>query len=301
MSDRRLARDISYANAVPKGPNRTLIRLIENATGRTALIRRAEGYDEEVRQGADFWEVMAARFGVGLTLLSGDLSDIPSRGPMIVVANHPFGVLDGLVMGLLLSQRRPQGFRILAHQVFQRASALDGVVLPVAFGGDRAAIQQNLRTRAAALDFLGRGGAIGIFPGGTVSTSARPFGQALDPRWRTFTAKLIARSDAVVVPVFFDGSNSRLFQLASHLHMTLRLGLLIREFGVRTDTPVRVSIGAPLPKEHVQSLARRDPRECMAFLRKATYDLSSSPIDSVQFGLEFEARYKGRAHGGGHL
>ena len=144
--------------------------------------------------------------------------------------------------------------------------------------------------------FLGAGGAMGVFPGGTVSTAARPFDPPMDPSWRTFTAKMITRSGAVVVPVFFEGANSRLFQLASHLHTTLRLGMLLREFRARVGTPVRVVIGQPIPAETLARY-RSDPKAMMDFLRKATYDLSPSPVDTHRLGHEFEAKYRGRADG----
>src|SRR5690606_36721313 len=113
-------------------------------------------------------------------------------------------------------------FRILAHAILQGAPVVDRVVLPIRFDGTEAAMKSNLETRAEALRWLGQGGAVGIFPGGTVSTARRPFARAMDPGWRNFTARMILRSRATVVPVYFDGQNSRLFQIASHLHGSLR-------------------------------------------------------------------------------
>jgi putative hemolysin len=84
-----------------------------------------------------------------------------------------------------------------------------------------------------------------------VSTAAKPFGQPMDPGWRSFTAKMVAKSEATVVPVFFEGANSRLFQIASHLHTTLRMALLIKEFRSRIDEPVRVVIGRADPAPRI--------------------------------------------------
>jgi len=165
------------------------------------------------------------------------------------------------------------------------------VILPISFDDTKEAAKLNLATRKESLRYLSDGGAIGIFPGGTVSTSARPFSQPLDPQWRNFTAKMIAKSDAVVIPVFFEGANSRLFQLASHLHTTLRMGMLIREFRARVGSDVRVVIGEPIPAEDLAA-HKTDPKSCMDFLRKATYELSPEPLTSVDFGHEFEAKYK---------
>ena len=286
-----LAREISYAHAAATGPGRALIRGVENASGRLRLIRRVAGYEAEVARGRDFWEVIAGRYGLTLDIRSGSLAAVPRTGPLVVVANHPYGILDGLAMGLVLSRARgPEGFRILAHRVFRRAEALERVILPVDFDATRDARAANIATRRDALAHLAVGGAIGIFPGGTVSTAPKPFGAPRDPMWRAFTAKMIARSDAVVVPVFFEGANSRAFQLASHLHYTLRMAMLIREFRARIDAPVRMRVGAPIGRDVLAPMAA-DPPALMDFLRRSTYALSEAPVPEGH-GHEFEARYR---------
>ncbi|MFN3642197.1 MAG: lysophospholipid acyltransferase family protein [Gemmobacter sp.] len=287
---RELTRDISYASSAQTRGGRALIRVLENATGRLSLIRRAEGYEHEVARGRSFWEVLVDRYGLTLDLIGGDLKNIPANGPLIVIANHPYGILDGLMMGHVLDRMRGD-FRILANSVFRKAEALNRVILPISFDESKAAIRQNIETRTIALKYLADGGAIGVFPGGTVSTAARPFGLPLDPGWRNFTAKMIGRSNATVVPIYFDGHNSRLFQLASHLHQTLRLALLIKEFKSRVDEPVRVVIGEPIPSAKLD-MHRGDPRAMMDFLRQATYDLAPVPKGRLGYGYEFEEKYK---------
>ncbi|MCU0802227.1 MAG: lysophospholipid acyltransferase family protein [Rhodobacteraceae bacterium] len=282
-----LARDISYASAARGPTGRAVIRLLENATGRLSLIRRATGYERDLRDGRAFWDVIPARYGLSLDVTVGSLASIPRDGPLVLIANHPYGILDGLMMAQILHRTRPD-FRILANAVFIRAAPLTQVILPIAFDETPAALQMNLTTRAKALAYLGQGGAIGVFPGGTVSTAARPFSQPLDPVWRSFTAKMISRSRATVVPIYFEGHNSRLFQIASHLHYTLRLGLLLREFRARIDAPVKLRVGLPIAPEHLP----RDPARMMETLRAATYALSPAPVKSYDLGYEFEARYR---------
>ncbi|WP_127902794.1 lysophospholipid acyltransferase family protein [Solirhodobacter olei] len=291
MKSNRVTSEISYAHSARSRSGRVMIRAIENSTGRLRLIRRAGGYEHEVARGQSFWEVIAARYGLTLELAGGSLSHIPANGPLVVIANHPYGILDGLMLGLLLDRMRGD-FRILANNVFRRARELDEVVLPISFDETREATRLNLETRATALDYLGRGGAVGVFPGGTVSTALKPFGQPMDPGWRNFTAKMIARSGATVVPVFFDGHNSRLFQLASHLHPTLRLALLIKEFGRRVGGPVRLVVGEPIPAARLAPL-KCDPKKMMDFLRRSTYELSPRPLKSFDLGYEFDEKYKG--------
>ncbi len=289
-SRRHVARDISYAYSAETKSGRMVIRLMENTTGRMRLIKRADGYERDVANGRDFWSVMVDRYGLSLDVVGGSLSHIPKTGPLILIANHPYGILDGMMMGHILSQTRGD-FRILANRVFRKAEDLNRIVLPISFDATKEAMKLNLETRKTALNYLGEGGAIGIFPGGTVSTGAKPFSYPMDPGWRGFTARMVAKSNATVVPVFFDGHTSRLFQIASHLHSTLRMGLLIKEFKKRVDTPVKVVVGEPIGRDVLDPLAK-DTRKMMDFLRKATYELSPKPLKSHDYGYEFEERHR---------
>jgi putative hemolysin len=284
--DRQVARDISYSYSAQTRGGRAMIRTMENLTGRIRLIKRARGYEHEIADGRDFWQVMVDRYGLTLDVIGGSLSDIPREGPLILIANHPYGILDGLMMGHILSQTRGD-FRILAHQVFRKAEDLNRIILPIDFDETKEAVKLNLQTRKTALSYLDQGGAIGIFPGGTVSTAARPFAQPVDPGWRGFTARMVAKSDATVVPVFFDGHTSRLFQIASHLHYTLRMGLMIKEFGKRVDTSVRVVVGPPIGRDALEARAS-DSKSLMEFLRHKTYELSPKPVNPSDIGFEFE-------------
>ncbi len=286
----RIARDISYSYSAQTKAGKTVIKLMENTTGRLRLIKRARGYEQEVANGRDFWQVMVERYGLSLDIVAGDLSKIPTSGPLIMIANHPYGILAGLMMGHILSSVRGD-FRILANTVFRKSADLQRVVLPISFDETKDAVRENLATRKNALAYLADGGAIGVFPGGTVSTAATPFAQPMDPGWRSFTARMISKSNATVLPVYFEGQTSRMFQLASHLHNTLRMGLLIKEFKKRIDTPVRVVVGDPITQEDLKEFST-DSRAMMDFLRKKTYELSPTPLRSYDYGFEFETRHK---------
>ena len=289
-SHRQIARDISYAYSAQTRGGRAMIKLMENATGRVSLIKRARGYEHDVANGDDFWQVMVRRYGLDLDVIGGNLNNIPKDKPLVVIANHPYGILDGLMLGHILTQTRGD-FRILAHKVFRKAEDLNRVILPISFDETKEAVKLNLETRKTALDYLNNGGAIGIFPGGTVSTAAKPFSHPMDPAWRSFTARLIAKSGATVVPIFFDGSNSRLFQYASRVHYTLRMGLLIKEFRSRVGTPVRVAIGEPIDPSEIKA-REKDARALMDYLRQETYKLSPTPLKSLDYGFEFEEKHK---------
>jgi putative hemolysin len=177
----------------------------------------------------------------------------------------------------------------LAHQVFGKADDLNKVILPISFDETKEAQRINLATRREAIGYLGAGGCVGIFPGGTVSTATSPRGVPLDPRWRNFTARMIAKSGATVVPVYFDGVNSRRFQVASHMHQTLRMALLISEFKARVGAHVPIVIGKPVPPDEIDR-HRHDASALMEMLRTRTYDLSPVPVAAGALGHEFAPR-----------
>ena len=284
---KEVARDISYASSAKSKAGRAVIRSIENMTGRLRLIKKAKNYENEVALGRDFWEVILEKYKISLNIMDGSLDNIPKKGPVVVVANHPYGILDGLLLGHILSTTR-KDFRILAHRIFKKAKDLDDIILPINFDETREGISKNIETRKKAINYLINGGCVGIFPGGTVSTSLKPFGKAMDPSWRKFTARLIAKSEAKVIPIYFKGSNSRIFQIASHLHYNLRMALLINEFGKRTNDKVSVVIGKAFDTKDINKF-KDNADDLMQFLRTETYKLSPDQSKNYDEGFDFDA------------
>lgn len=282
--------DVSYAHSAQSKLGRAIIRCLENATGRSALLSRSPNLRTNVHSTQNLWHSIMEGYGVTIDIMQGELGDIPVDQPFIVVANHPYGILDGLVMGSVLAQSGAN-FKIIANDIFNKAREISDKILPISFKNTREAISLNLRTRKNAITHLSHGGAIGIFPGGTVSTSSKLFSQPADPSWRSFTAKMIFKSNALVVPIFFDGNTSRIFQLASHLHPNIRAGLLLREFKLRLDKPVRIVIGKPIPRCRMD-LFKNDSRKIMDFLRLETYKLSPNKNQTFEYGYEFEHKHR---------
>ncbi len=278
-----VARDISYATSANGFMGQLFIRSIENITGRIGLIKRAKDYDIEVAKGHNFWKVIVDRYNIKMNLIKGSLENIPKKGPVVIVSNHPFGILDGLLLGYILSKTR-KDFKIIANRVFRKAKDLDEVVLPISFEENREGNIQNINTRNEAIRFLKGGGIVGVFPGGTVATSAKLFSRPIDPFWKRFTSKLILKSGATVVPIFFGGSNSRLFQIASHMSYNLRMALLIREFGRQVDRKVDVAIGKKIGSKYLQRYAK-DLDGMMEYLRVQSYLLSNDPNQTFENGL----------------
>jgi len=222
-----------------------------------------------------------------------ELALTPKTGPVLFIANHPYGVLDGITLTWLATKMRPDT-KVLANDVLCQAPDAANNLLPVAFAPTREARETNVNSRLAAQNWLKAGHAVGIFPGGGVATSEKPMkGQAVDLPWAPFTAKLLRLSKATVVPIFFTGQNSRLFQLASHLSLTLRLSLVFRETTRRIGSRLNVRIGHPVPFSEIAHI--EDRNELVMELRKRTYDLAKAEdIEGTRAGLHLrEAKIKG--------
>ena len=241
--------DIVFSYADPAAPRlqRGLIWAVEAATGRRKLKRLYLDYCAGPKQGESFWQAAVRMLALRVQFDRGALENVPRQGPVVIVANHPYGVLDGIVIAWLIEQVRPD-FRVLTHALLLRAPEARPNLLAVDFSGTEAAQRINLDSRAAARQHLENGGCVVVFPAGGISTAPDRFGlePAVDAPWRLFPAQLIQRSKAAVVPIHFAGQNSRLFQIASHLSLTLRLSLIFREVRSRIGATVSVAIGEPI-------------------------------------------------------
>ena len=251
---------------------RTLIRSIERLTGQPRLKRMYLENQANPRPGESFWDAAIRHLKLKVSFNKGGIDLIPQTGPLVVVANHPFGVLDGIVISYIVSKVRDD-FRILTNSVLYRAPEIRPFLLPIDFGEDKTALKTNLKTRADARSHLKSGGVVVVFPGGTVSTVPKPYyRRAIDPPWKPFTSQLISKSEAPVLPIFFDGQNSRLFQLASHLSPTLRLSLLFNEVYRRIGTNVDLVIGETIAHDTLSDFT--DRHELMTYLKSETYKLA---------------------------
>lgn len=266
--------EFSYASPEDPRFKRLVIQLIERITGQPELKRMYLEHQNNPKPGESFWDAAISKLRLNIDLNEQDLSEIPRTGPVIIVANHPFGVLDGLMVCWLISRVR-NDFKVLTNALLNRAEEIKPYLLPIDFEETKAALETNIRTRAESKALLEKGGALVIFPGGTVSTTPTLLSRkAKDPEWKTFTGRMIVQGKAPVVPVYFDGQNSRLFQIASHISMTLRLSLLFKEVHDRIGESLTVRIGKRIPYETLKSFS--DRKELMAFLRDQTYALEAA-------------------------
>jgi putative hemolysin len=270
-------RSLTYANTFPNPWLRGTIKAIEWMTGKITIIRRVRQFERMGEfKGQEFWPATMRVMGIDLQTPQHQLDRIPSEGPVVFVANHPHGLVDGMILADLIGRRRPD-YRILTRALL---TGLDesaaSFMIPVPFPHEPDAQEKMLAMRAEAMAHLKDGGLIALFPSGTVAASESMFGPAIEGEWNVFTAKMIRTSGATIVPCFFTGSNSRLYQIANRISPVLRQGLLIHEVVHSFDKPQAPIIGPPIPPEEWEGRIAR-PREFMAWLRERTLSLRDAP------------------------
>lgn len=262
---------LSYADYFDRPFKRRVVRLIERLFGQPELQKVYETYRRE-RQDQPFFASAIELLELNVLFDADRLNNIPERGPLVVVANHPFGVLDGIVISYLISLRR-NDFKVLTNSVLDGAPEVSNWLLPIDFADTPEARRINLATRAECMTRLKNGECIVVFPAGGISTSPTPFSRAaIDDIWKPFTASLISRTGASVTPIFFEGQNSRLFQLASHMSLEFRLALIFREVKRRMGSELRVSIGQTMTPDDLFAAGRR--QALVNFLREQTYAMA---------------------------
>lgn len=262
--------NLTYADPADPWLKRRLIDVLERATGRPLIERLYnEIRDLDVPAG-ELWGLGLRQLGITFNYDPAQLAKIPEQGPLVLVANHPFGVVDGLMLAHLASKVREDYF-LLVNEVLARDPRLNAHLLPVDFRETKAAVHMNVDTGRRAVQRVLAGGAMAIFPSGGVATAPTAWGQAVDLPWKPFAAKIIQQSRATVAPLYFPGQNSRLFQLVSQFSMPLRLGLLLQETRNKMDHTFEVRIGDPVPFEDLAHL--RDRNALMSRLRELTLGL----------------------------
>ena len=268
-------RSLTYSNTFDNAAKRQIIRIIEFFTGKihiASLVRRFE--QQGAVKGQAFWRATLDVMGIDLLTPADQLARIPQTGPVIFVANHPHGLVDGIILADLIGRVRDD-YRILTR------SLLTGIdedaasyMIAVPFPHEPEAQKKMVEMRRLAMEHLKSGGLVALFPSGVVASSDTMFGEAIEREWNVFTAKMIRTSGATVVPCFFPGSNSRAYQIANRISATLRQGLLLHEIVHSLNKPQKPVVGTPLDTTEVADRVD-DPRAFMAWLRDRTLALRS--------------------------
>lgn len=262
----------SYASENYHFIKRTFIRSMELLTGQKKIYDLYMQYHSEMSETEHFFFDQAVRkLDLNINFDENALNDIPKTGPLVIVANHPYGVLDGIVINHLVYKIR-KDFKVLTNTALFKMPEANPTLLPIDFDMTPEALQTNIETRRAAREILKQGGCIAVFPAGGVSNIPTwKHKVAQDTEWQPFIGGLIQNSKATVVPMFFEGQNSRIFQFASLVSPTIRLSLFIKELADRIGSRVGVKIGNPIQYSELSHL--NDKIEIVHYLRTETYKL----------------------------
>lgn len=282
--------ELSYASPSHAPIKRWLIQSVEGLSGRDRYARLYEIWRRDIAPTGD------RIFGRMLDLVDVSLAteeawppaDLPD-GPLVLVANHPFGIGDGIAI-LSLAEQLGRPFRVMIHSELLKIREIRAYSLPIDFSETKEAVKNNLAVRQEAVRLLKQGVTIVVFPGGGVATAPKGFGRALDLPWKMFPARLIQEAKATVVPVHFSGQNGRLFHIVSspmnmveeenrlkrmvgQVSLTLRTSLLIREFTKLSGRTISAQIGRVIPWSELEPL--RDRKELIAYLHRAVFSLAA--------------------------
>lgn len=239
------------------GPlTRAFVRLLEGFLGRQKMEAHYQNLKGRQTDAKTFFR---EAFKLTNITIDGDMSpiaNIPKNRPVLFIANHPFGVIDGLIM-CNLALDYADDFQVVINSLLCQDRDLVPHFLPIDFSETKEAAKRNVRTKQLAGKALDNGVPLILFPSGMVSTAGAPgFGNVVDAPWTTFIAKLVMQYQPTVVPVFFHGQNTRLFHVASNIAEPFRMAMHMREALRRFGSTVSLDVGqhhSPEDYSHISS------------------------------------------------
>ena len=223
--------------------------------------------------GREFTKAAMKTFRISTDILKEELEYIPREGPFIIVSNHPFGGWDGIVLYNTVAAIRPD-FKIMTNFILSHIPNLKDSFLAVNPFSDNKGLKSSFSGIKAAMEILDKGGCVGIFPAGEVSTYYKGRKYPADKEWTGTIMKLIRNSRVPVVPVYFDGTNSRWFHFVGKIHPMLRTVNLPNELLKRSGKTVTMRIGRPFPASEIQRYD--DTRELGRVLRNRVYAMEAN-------------------------
>jgi putative hemolysin len=231
-------------------------------------------------------EALLAEMRINLEVQPADLERIPVKGALVAVANHPFGVLDGAALAVLLSRVRPDT-KILTNSLLESIPELHEHCIFIDPFRTPFSTDKNVKPLKQALEWLRLGGALAVFPAGEVSQWNVREAQVTDPAWNTVAARLARKTGASALPVYFCGHNSAAFQVLSLINPRLRTLFLLQEFLQHRDKNVQIRIGKAIPSELIANLDSDE--EATEYLRLRTYLLSYRGKKPISFPAKMRA------------
>ena len=249
---------ITYAESWLPFHHRFLIHTIELLSARISLEKRYKKFTSLAKDktGTELWEHALKSMGIK----PPSLAPLPKRNKskgLIIAANHPFGVADGVFLSWFASTL-DENFRVIAHGVLQREPILANNILPIDFSNRKNAMRDNVEIRKKAIDILKNGGVIAIFPAGGVAWSRRKGQPIEEDNWKPMLGRLINDSKCDVIITKFEGQNSKAFQVASRIHQTIRQSLYLYEIKKSLDKPMKFKILKYFKNQNLPKINDRD-------------------------------------------
>lgn len=266
--------DFSYASTTEHNfAQRLIIKTIERATGKKKLEKLYDQYSKVNNNPRAFWSDVLKIMNISVVNKSINKINIPKKGPLMVIANHPFGIIDGLILCSIISNVRGD-FKIMTHETLKFLPQLNNYILPVDFSGkDKVTIKYNLKTAERAKKHLEHNGVLIIFPSGSVSVAKDLRSEAKDDEWKTFPAKLIHQTKTDILPIYFDGKNGLLFHLfASKIKSsTLKYSTYIHETRKKIGKQITIYSGSLIKYDNIKHIKERN--KLIKYLKQITYNL----------------------------
>jgi len=219
----------------------------------------------------DFFVRLLASLDIRYECTPADLKRIPAKGPVVIVANHPMGLADGVIMGALLESVRPD-IRFMANSLLMAVPQLRNYVIPVDPFGGADASKFNRQGLRQSIEWLRGGGLLVVFPAGEVAAMHLP-GGVTEPEWNENVVRLVQRLNVPAIPVFIHGGNSPAFHAAGLLNPRLRTMMLPGELLNKTGARIRVSVGSQISPERLSKMTGL--RAATDYLRARTYMLGT--------------------------
>ena len=262
-------RRLSYAGTFKNPVKANTIRVLEWLTAKVTLLKLIRDFERTgAPVGAPFWPKAIRQMGINIQTPPEEIALIPKTGPLVVVSNHPSGLVDGMVLAELVTRVRSD-FKILTRSLLTGIPEVEQFMIPVPFPHEDNARELGLQMRDETMKHLKAGGVIILFPAGKVAMSEGWWGPAVESEWNVFTHKIVKSSGATILPVFFPGQNSRAFLIANKISDTVRQGLLLYEIKRCLFKPTRPVIGEPIPAEELKKW-EGNPLGFLVWLREHT-------------------------------
>ena len=209
---------------------------------------------EDLKKSSNFWKKTLDILNIDY--YAEHITNIPKTGSAIVVANHPFGLLDGLIICSIICDIR-KDYKILINEEVSQIDQIREYLLPIKFSTVTEDIKKNIITKKKAIEHLNSNGILITFPSGEVATSSLIFNEANEREWKPLIGSIIKKTKADIIPVRFFGKNSLFFHTMGFINNNLRKVLFIRELFNKKNKKFNLSIGKRITLPQKEKLSNR--------------------------------------------